>query len=90
MPELPEVETTRSGIEPYLKEATITDVTIRNFSFRWPIEPDLAVTLKNQTFQHIKRRGKYLLFQCDSGTLIIHLGMSGRLRVLAIDDHIDP
>lgn len=90
MPELPEVETTRSGIEPYIKEATITDVIIRNFSFRWPIESDLADTLKNQTFHNIKRRGKYLLFQCDRGTLIIHLGMSGSLRVLAIDDNISP
>ncbi|PHS26224.1 MAG: DNA-formamidopyrimidine glycosylase [Methylophaga sp.] len=82
MPELPEVETTRRGISPYIEHATITNVTIRNFSLRWPIESDLAKTLRGQSVHLIKRRAKYLLFQCDSGTLIIHLGMSGKLRIL--------
>lgn len=82
MPELPEVETTRRGISPYIEKATISAVTIRNFSLRWPIQNDLAKILTNQTVYAIKRRAKYLLFQCDSGTLIIHLGMSGKLRIL--------
>ena len=82
MPELPEVETTRRGISPYIEKATITTITIRNSSLRWPIQDDLAKILANQTVHSIKRRAKYLLFQCDSGTLIIHLGMSGKLRIL--------
>jgi len=82
MPELPEVETTRRGISPYIEESTISDVTIRNFSLRWPIQEDLAQILAGQTVKSIQRRAKYLLFQCDSGTLIIHLGMSGKLRIL--------
>ncbi|MBL1320997.1 MAG: bifunctional DNA-formamidopyrimidine glycosylase/DNA-(apurinic or apyrimidinic site) lyase [Methylophaga sp.] len=82
MPELPEVETTRQGISPYIEKATITAVTIRNFSLRWPIQDNLAKILTHQTVHAIKRRAKYLLFQCDSGTLIIHLGMSGKLRIL--------
>ncbi len=82
MPELPEVETTRQGIKPYIEKATITTVTIRNFSLRWPIAPDLAQILSGQSVSAIQRRAKYLLFQCDSGTLIIHLGMSGKLRII--------
>ena len=82
MPELPEVETTRRGISPYIENSVITLVTIRNFSLRWPIDADLANILNGQTVQSIQRRAKYLLFQCDSGTLIIHLGMSGKLRIL--------
>lgn len=90
MPELPEVETTLRGVEPFLKETKITDVTIRNFSLRWPIDPHLAKTLTGQTIHHLYRRAKYLLLQCDTGTLIIHLGMSGRLRILAVSENIMP
>ncbi len=82
MPELPEVETTRKGIEPYIKGHVISKVTIRNYSLRWPIDTQLAEILANQTIQNVSRRAKYLLLKCDSGTLIIHLGMSGKLRVL--------
>ena len=82
MPELPEVETTRKGIQPYLEKAVITDVIIRNFSLRWPIPTDLAKILNQQTIHTVKRRAKYLLIQCDTGTLMIHLGMSGSLRIL--------
>lgn len=83
MPELPEVETTRLGISPYIEKACITDVTIRNFSLRWPIDPELAHILTGKTIHTITRRAKYLLFHCESdGTLIIHLGMSGKLRIL--------
>lgn len=97
MPELPEVETTRKGIQPYLEKAKITAVTIRNFSLRWPIQSDLAVTLIAQNIHTVSRRAKYLLLKCDSGTLMIHLGMSGSLRILdkveqanpAKHDHVD-
>ncbi len=82
MPELPEVETTRQGIEPYLANATVRSVTIRQHSLRWPIEDDLATTLQDQTIVRVSRRAKYLLLHCDSGVLMIHLGMSGSLRVL--------
>lgn len=82
MPELPEVETTRKGVAPYLKSSVIEQVIIRQPSLRWPIPDDLASTLKGQTIHHIKRRAKYILVECDSGTLIIHLGMSGSLRIL--------
>ena len=97
MPELPEVETTRKGIQPYLEKASITAVTIRQFSLRWPIADDLADILTQQVIHHVRRRAKYLLVECDSGTLMIHLGMSGSLRVLdkverdrpGKHDHID-
>lgn len=97
MPELPEVETTRKGIKPYLEAAVITQVTIRNYSLRWPIPNDLAKTLDQQTIHSVKRRAKYLLIQCNTGTLMIHLGMSGSLRILdkvesdnpAKHDHVD-
>jgi len=90
MPELPEVETTLRGVEPFLKAAKITHTTIRNFSLRWPIESHLAEILAGQSIHHLYRRAKYLLLECDSGTLIIHLGMSGRLRVLTSSDNIPP
>ena len=82
MPELPEVETTCRGIAPYLEKAKITNVTIRQFSLRWPIEKDLASILNNQTVSSVQRRAKYLLINCDTGILIIHLGMSGSLRIV--------
>ncbi|MBE0438669.1 MAG: bifunctional DNA-formamidopyrimidine glycosylase/DNA-(apurinic or apyrimidinic site) lyase [Gammaproteobacteria bacterium] len=82
MPELPEVETTKRGIEAYVVDNEITQVIIRHFSLRWPINPDLASILDGRTITGLSRRGKYLLFQTDSGCLIIHLGMSGKLRIL--------
>lgn len=89
MPELPEVETTRRGIEPYLKGLQITQVVIRHYGLRWPVPADLAQILTEQTVHHVQRRAKYLLLECDNGTLMIHLGMSGRLRVLDNADNIN-
>jgi formamidopyrimidine-DNA glycosylase len=95
MPELPEVETTLRGISPYAKGQTITHVEVRHFGLRWPINSDLADILNQQTINQIERRAKYLLFHCDKGCLLVHLGMSGRLSVLdqGIDaqkhDHVD-
>ncbi len=94
MPELPEVETSRRGISPHLLGQTITAAIVRQHQLRWPI-PDLCSILPGQTIRQISRRAKYLLLQLDSGTLIIHLGMSGSLRVLPADttpgkhDHFD-
>ena len=97
MPELPEVETTKKGIQPYLENSTITGVIIRQFSLRWPIANDLADVLTNQIINRVSRRAKYLLIEFDKGTLMIHLGMSGSLRILdklgqgilGKHDHID-
>ena len=82
MPELPEVETTLRGLAAHLTGLTITDVVIRNASLRWPIPKNLPKLLRGQTIVSLKRRAKYLLMDCGNGTLILHLGMSGSLRIL--------
>jgi formamidopyrimidine-DNA glycosylase len=82
MPELPEVETTLRGLAPHLTGQRIAKVMIRNPQLRWPIPAQLPAILRGQTIHALKRRAKYLLLQCDSGTLILHLGMSGSLRIL--------
>ncbi|MBL4762259.1 MAG: bifunctional DNA-formamidopyrimidine glycosylase/DNA-(apurinic or apyrimidinic site) lyase, partial [Gammaproteobacteria bacterium] len=83
MPELPEVETTRKGIEPHLLNQTISQIVIRQKQLRWPIPSLIKDVLKNQIINAVERRAKYLLIKTAAGTLIIHLGMSGSLRVLA-------
>lgn len=85
MPELPEVETTRLGILPLVGQ-TVTDVVIRNGSLRWPIPQSLPETLAHQTLKALTRRAKYILAHFDSGVLLLHLGMSGRLSLLAQND----
>lgn len=82
MPELPEVETTRRGIEPFLLNQRISEINIREFQLRWPIPRDLNTKIKNAIITSIKRRGKYLVVSLSSGHLIAHLGMSGSYRVL--------
>ncbi|AOF81904.1 DNA-formamidopyrimidine glycosylase [Methyloversatilis sp. RAC08] len=95
MPELPEVEITRRGIAVPLTGRLIDACTIRNGALRWPVPVHLAESLPGQTLRDIDRRAKYLLLRLDRGTLIIHLGMSGSLRVLPSGtppekhDHID-
>ena len=95
MPELPEVETTRRGIEPLLVGRRVRALVVRNRRLRWPIPATLGRVLPGQRIQTVTRRAKYLLLSLDRGTLIIHLGMSGSLRVLpaatAPDkfDHVD-
>ncbi|AHK78291.1 5-hydroxymethyluracil DNA glycosylase [Ectothiorhodospira haloalkaliphila] len=95
MPELPEVETTRRGIEPHLTGRRITQVHIRQPRLRWPIPTDLPHRLQGRTITRVERRGKYLLIQCPPGTVLIHLGMSGSLRLVPPDapprphDHVD-
>jgi len=95
MPELPEVETTRRGIAPHLEARTVSDVIVRQPRLRWPVPRGLKKSLVGQELVLVERRAKYLLLRFPSGTLIIHLGMSGSLRVLPAatppdkHDHVD-
>ncbi|MCH9644701.1 MAG: bifunctional DNA-formamidopyrimidine glycosylase/DNA-(apurinic or apyrimidinic site) lyase [Gammaproteobacteria bacterium] len=95
MPELPEVETTRCGISKPLINAHITKIQIRQPQLRWPIPTTIKTTLRSQRCNNITRRSKYLLLHFDKGTLLIHLGMSGRLAILnpapkpQKHDHVD-
>ena len=95
MPELPEVETTRRGIEPYLKDQIITEIIIRDHRLRWPVPETLRKEAHQQKIIAVTRRGKYLLLKTTGGTIILHLGMSGNLRILPAatepkkHDHID-
>lgn len=95
MPELPEVETTRRGIAPHCEGETIGRVTVRNASLRWPVPADLAEKLEGQVIRSVDRRAKYLFLNMDQGSVIVHLGMSGSLRIISDStpplphDHID-
>lgn len=95
MPELPEVETTRRGIAPHTLGERVGSVVVRNPSLRWPVALELSTLLPGSTVEAIERRGKYLLFRTEAGTLIVHLGMSGSLRMVTHSeapgkhDHID-
>jgi formamidopyrimidine-DNA glycosylase len=83
MPELPEVETTRRGLEPHLAGQRIAAAVVRNRALRWPVPAGLERRLAGLTIGSIARRGKYLVIDCGRGSLIVHLGMSGRMLVLA-------
>ena len=95
MPELPEVETTRRGIEPHIKQCAVTDVVVRQSKLRWPIPRGLKQKLVGHKIEKVTRRAKYLLLSFDHGTLLLHLGMSGSLRIVKADsalgkhDHFD-
>lgn len=95
MPELPEVETTRQGIEPYIVGQRVTHLKVHNRQLRWTVPLELDWNLPGQTIEAVTRRAKYLLFHTKKGTLIIHLGMSGSLRLAPTDeprlkhDHIE-
>jgi formamidopyrimidine-DNA glycosylase len=82
MPELPEVEVTRRGVEPHIQGQKVSAVTLRHSGLRWPFPEGLEATLRGRVVRSVGRRGKYLLLNFDHGTLIIHLGMSGHLRIL--------
>lgn len=81
MPELPEVEVTRRGLAPQIAGRTISAVAIRDARLRWPITASVGA-LAGRTVRAVSRRGKYLLVDCGDGHLIVHLGMSGSLRVV--------
>ncbi|MBD8637031.1 bifunctional DNA-formamidopyrimidine glycosylase/DNA-(apurinic or apyrimidinic site) lyase [Stenotrophomonas sp. 169] len=95
MPELPEVETTRRGLAPHLLERAVHGVILRRRELRWPIPDEVASLLPGQRIRDVRRRAKYLLLDTDAGSALMHLGMSGSLRVLPGDtplrahDHVD-
>jgi len=95
MPELPEVETTRRGIEPHILGNTLTRVRVHNSSLRWPVPRNLNKALAGLRVESLTRRGKYLLLGFPAGSVIIHLGMSGSLRIVNCDtslnkhDHVE-
>jgi len=95
MPELPEVETTLRGIAPLVTGHQIQSALVRERRLRWPVPKDLNAKLAGAALLAVTRRAKYLLFETSAGNFIVHLGMSGSLRVLAADtpagphDHID-
>lgn len=95
MPELPEVETTRRGIEPAVTSRTIDRVVVREPRLRWRIPGEITSLAPGQRVQQLRRRAKYLLFDLERGSMILHLGMSGSLRVMPADtvplphDHVD-
>jgi formamidopyrimidine-DNA glycosylase len=95
MPELPEVETTRRGVEPHVVGRRIVALAVHEPRLRWRVPDSLPADVEGQLIQQAGRRAKYLLFKLERGTLLLHLGMSGSLRVLPSDtprvthDHFD-
>lgn len=95
MPELPEVEVTRRGIAPHVEGRRIAGMIVRNAALRWPVPAHLPVTVRGLRVRTVTRRAKYLLLDCERGWLILHLGMSGSLRLVAhgtppaAHDHVD-
>jgi formamidopyrimidine-DNA glycosylase len=95
MPELPEVETTRRGLVPHVVGRRVRGVVVRDPRLRWPVPRNLPAKLRGEEVLAIRRRGKYLLFDCRHGHLLVHLGMSGRIAIVAADspprthDHVD-
>jgi formamidopyrimidine-DNA glycosylase len=95
MPELPEVETTRRGLAPHVEGRIVTDVVLRRPDLRWPIPPEVPALLPGRRIESVRRRAKYLLLDTQVGSALLHLGMSGSLRVLPAQtpveahDHVD-
>ena len=91
MPELPEVETVRRGLQPVMEGARFAEVEVRRGDLRWPLPKDFAARLEGQTIRGLGRRAKYLLADLSSGdVLLMHLGMSGSFRVTVPDERIVP
>ena len=95
MPELPEVETSRRGIEPHIINTRVARVVVRNRSLRWPVSKTVDQKLTGETITSVTRRAKYLLINTDSGSAILHLGMSGSVFIVdhntpaGVHDHVD-
>jgi formamidopyrimidine-DNA glycosylase len=95
MPELPEVETTRRGLLPHVLGRRFRGALVRNAALRWPVPRDLSSRIRGEAILDIRRRGKYLLIDCRKGHVLVHLGMSGRLSIIADEkpagrhDHVD-
>jgi len=88
MPELPEVETTKNGLERLLTNRKITKVKILNSNLRWVVDRSIKSKIKNQTIRSFTRRGKYIIFNLEKGYLMVHLGMSGKINVLDVHEPI--
>jgi len=95
MPELPEVETVCRGIAPHVDGQEIQKLIVRNSRLRWPVKRSIAKQLAGLTIENVTRRGKYLLLNTSCGSIVIHLGMSGKISIVPMDtpirkhDHID-
>ena len=95
MPELPEVETTLKGITPYISGEKIIRLIVRQGSLRWPVTPDMSRIVEQQTVIEVSRRAKYLILRLSHGSILVHLGMSGSLRIAQANtewrkhDHIE-
>lgn len=95
MPELPEVETTRRGVSPYCQGQVVSELVVREPRLRWPVPEQLPALMAGEKIEAVERRAKYLLFRTAAGSLMVHLGMSGSLRVVdpaqlpGKHDHID-
>jgi formamidopyrimidine-DNA glycosylase len=95
VPELPEVETTRRGLAPHVEGRIVTNVILRRPNLRWPIPDEVRELLPGQRIAAVRRRAKYLLLDTQAGSALLHLGMSGSLRVLPgttpvkLHDHVD-
>ncbi|MBB6520426.1 bifunctional DNA-formamidopyrimidine glycosylase/DNA-(apurinic or apyrimidinic site) lyase [Pseudoteredinibacter isoporae] len=86
MPELPEVETSCRGVAPHIVGRTVKQVLVRNAQLRWPIDDNLAGILEGRKLLELSRRGKYMLFRFKHGHLLMHLGMSGSVRIVEASD----
>lgn len=82
MPELPEVETTKKGLEPYILDSKVKQVNIHHKQLRWPI-PNQARSIEGKKSSGLERRAKYLLWHFSNGSLVMHLGMSGKMRIVS-------
>jgi formamidopyrimidine-DNA glycosylase len=95
MPELPEVAVTRLSITTHIQGKTILDVTVHNPDLRRPVPSEIKRVLPRQIIQDVERRGKYLPFCCSAGGIILHLGMTGELKIVSAGtapdkhDHLD-
>ena len=95
MPELPEVETSRRGIEPHIVDSTVSRIVIRERRLRWPVAEDVDRNLPGKTIDSVDRRAKYILINTEAGSAILHLGMSGSLSIVdqgtpaGVHDHFD-
>lgn len=95
MPELPEVETTRRGIAPHVTGRRVLRVDVYDSRLRWPVPADLDARMRGRRIDRVDRRSKYLLFQCGDAALLVHLGMTGTLRIFRDPpprrkhDHVD-
>jgi len=95
MPELPEVETSRRGIAPWVEQQAVSSVIVRDRRLRWLVPADIELRLTGQEIRSVGRRGKYLLLDTEAGTAMLHLGMSGSVRIIdqgepaGKHDHVD-